>query len=86
MPLPPYLCPRVSIFLASHLGHPQDPSRKLKGSLDFFSLLLSFLKAATARSKPSSCRAWPMATASDLFSLPPVFPLKSTLVCLPTFT
>lgn len=75
-----HLCPRVPIFLASHLGqgyhHPQDPRRKLKSSLDVFSLLLSFPTAALARFKQSSCRAWPVATASDLFSLSPVFPLK----------
>lgn len=36
-----------------------------------------------AKSKQSPCPAWPVATASSLFSLPPVCPLKPTLACLP---
>ena len=81
MPLLPHLCPRISIFLASHLGqcyhHPQDPSRKLKSNLDFFSLLLSFLMAAMAKFKQSSRLAWPVATTSKLVSLSLVFPSKT---------
>lgn len=82
LPHPP---PQPNLHVLS-FHHPQDQIQKLKSNVDFLSLLLSFLPAAMAKSKQSACPAWPMATAANLFSLPPVFPVKSTLASLPVIS